>query len=127
LKQAGHAELVCNIGDAKHTNNDEENGGESVTTGDQEGLFACVAKGHSAAKAAKLFLGDVRLLFVTNRKKLAAPTDGSDVANNLKKQKKAAKKLFSMAELELLNKDSFEFGPFSDIIQARRKKRTPES
>ena len=122
LPQTGQAEFICNIDDAKHTNTDEQSGGESVTTADQKGLFDAVVKVHSAVNSAELVLGDVRLLFVSNRNSLANQKANSATSGHLKTAKQAAQKLFSQVELELLNKDTFEFGPFGDILAARRKK-----
>jgi hypothetical protein len=34
----------------------------------------------------------------------------------------AAEALFPMVRLKLLNKETFEFGPFGDILGARRKR-----
>lgn len=122
LPQTGKAEFICNIDDAKHTNTNGQGGGESVTTADQKGLFDAAVKVYSAVNRAELVLGDVRLLFVSNRNSIANQKANSASSGHLKTAKQATQKLFSEVELELLNKDTFEFGPFGDILAARRKK-----
>ena len=118
-----NAELICNICDAKHTNNVEEGGLKNcITTNDQVGLFWAVQRVHYAVKNANLVLGNVRLLFVTNRDKLAKPNAESRAFKRLTAARQAAHNIFPEVQLELLNKASFEFGPFSDILMARRKK-----
>ena len=118
-----NAELICNICDAKHTNNVEEGDSENgITTNDQVGLFRAVQRVHYAVKNANLVLGNVRLLFVTNRDKLAEPNAESRAFKRLTAARQAAHNIFPEVQLELLNKASFEFGPFSDILMARRKK-----
>jgi hypothetical protein len=107
--KAGKAELICNVFDAKH------GGGDSITTADQTGLYKAVCMVESAVRDAKQVLGDIRLLFVSNRKRLTVPANRTD-------DQLAAEALFPMVRLELLNKDTFEFGPFSDILGARRKR-----
>ena len=120
---SNNAELICNICDAKHTNNIEEGGSaNSITTNDQVGLFRAVQRVHYAVKNANLVLGNVRLLFVTNRDKLSKPNTKSRAFKRLTAARQAAHKVFPEVQPELLNKASFEFGPFSDILMARRKK-----
>ena len=128
---SNNAELICNICDAKHTINVEEGGkGNSITTNDQVGLFRAFERVHYAVKNANLVLGNVRLLFVTNRDKLAKPNAKSRAFKRLTAARQAAHNIFPEVELELLNKASFEFWPFSDILMARRKeesiKATPD-
>ena len=67
-------------------------------------------------------MGDVRLHFVSNRNSLSEQKPNSQVCKELMKAKQAAQEKFPGVQLELLNKDTFEFGPFSDILAARRKK-----
>ena len=124
VMHSNKAELICNICDAKHTNNIEEGGSANIiTTNDQVGLFRAVEKVHCAVKNANLVLGNVRLLFVTNRDKLVEPNAESPALKRLTAARQAAYNIFPEVQLELLNKDSFDFGPFSDILMARRKKR----
>ena len=117
------AEFICNIDDAKHTNSDDEGCCESVTTADQKGLFNAVLKVHSSFDNAGLVLGDVRLHFVSNRNSLSEQKPDSKVFKELRKAKQDAQKKFPGVQLELLNKATFEFGPFSDILMARRKRK----
>ena len=122
---SNNVELICNICDAKHTNNIEEgDSGNSITTNDQVGLFWAFERVHYAVKNANLVLGNVRLLFVTNRDKLAVPNEKSRTFERLTAARQAAHKVFLEVQLELLNKASFEVGPFSDILMARRKKKS---
>lgn len=116
-------ELICNIGDAKHTNNVEPGGGEKITTLDQQNFFDTVINVHTAVTSAGLILGDVRLLFVSNRDGFTIPEAQSQPSALLETSKQAAQSLFHHVQLEILNKATFEFGPFSDILLARRKKR----
>ena len=64
----------------------------------------------------------MRLLFVTNRDKLVEPNAESPTLKRLTMARQAAHNIFPEVQLELLNKASFEFGPFSDVLMARRKK-----
>lgn len=75
-----------------------------------------------AVNNAKLVLGDVRLLFVSNIYSFAMPRTISATCQHLTTAKQTAQQSFAGVELELLNKDTFEFGPFSDILAAQRKK-----
>jgi hypothetical protein len=111
--KTGKAELICTVCDAKHTNQDD-GGGDSITTPDQTGLFKAVCRVASAVRAAKLVLGNVRILFVSNRTRFT-------VSDNLSANQQAAAQLFPDVTQELLNTDTFEFGPFSDILGARRQ------
>ena len=113
-------EFLCNIDDAKHTTRSRENP-ESVSTADQDGLFKATTSVRAAFKNAGLDIGDARLLFVTNRNGVACPTSNSEIARKLQSSKTAARKLFPGVDVELLNRDSFDFGPFSDILAARRQ------
>ena len=125
VMHSNKAELICNICDAKHTNNVEEEGSaNSITTNDQVGLFRAVENVHCAVKNANLVLGNVRLLFVTSRDELVEPNAESPALKRLTAARQAAHKVFPEVQLELLNKASFEFGPFSDILFARRKKKS---
>jgi hypothetical protein len=117
LGETGAAELICNVIDAKHTNQDD-GGGDSITTAEQEKLYKACCNVESAVRAAGLDLGAVRLLFLTNRKRLAERRNDS---TDPMPAKQGANALFPEVELELLSKDTFEFGPFSDILWARRK------
>ena len=120
---SNNAELICNICDAKHTSNIEEGGrGNSITTNDQVGLFRAFERVYYLVKNANLVLGNVRLLFITNRDKLAKPKADSRALKRLTAARQAAHNIFPEVQLELLNKASFEFGPFSDILMARKKK-----
>ena len=105
--------------DAKHTTS-TIGSTANVTTGDQAGLFGAVLRVNALFKNAGLNIGDVRLLFVTNRKGLASQQANSTGALALQAADETARRLFSSVELELLNKDTFEFGPFSDILATRR-------
>ena len=66
----------------------------------------------------------MRLLFVTSRDELVEPNAESPALKRLTAARQAAHKVFPEVQLELLNKASFEFGPFSDILFARRKKKS---
>jgi hypothetical protein len=112
--QNGVTKFLCNICDAKHTS---ATGVENVSTEDQSKLFHAADKVGAAFKSGRLALIDVRLLLVTNRDGLAEPRNNKDFFRS----KKNAQKRFSNVALELLNNETFEFGPFSDILAARRK------
>lgn len=117
------ARFICYICDAKHTNKDIEEGesSENISAAEQKGLFEALVKVDSAMRVSKLALGSVRLLFVTNRDGLATSRANSNVASALKLARENAQTLKLGVEVELLHKKNFEFGPFSDILQARRK------
>ena len=123
VMHSNNVELICNICDAKHTSNVEEGGrGNSITTNDQVGLFRAFERVYYAVKNANLVLGNVRLLFITNRDKLAKPKADSRALKRLTAARQAAHNIFPEVQLELLNKASFEFRPFSDILMARTKR-----
>mmetsp|Transcript_9442 Transcript_9442/g.23597 ORF Transcript_9442/g.23597 Transcript_9442/m.23597 type:complete len:860 (-) Transcript_9442:234-2813(-) len=135
--------LTCTICDAKHSRLPEPStAGNTITADDQRKLFqaaVCVNQAiqqitMTADDQRKLFqaaedanqavqqtnqsltLESVRLLFVTNRDSIAASKN-----EMLEKAKTGATNIWPGIELELLNKSTFDFGPFSDVLFARRQ------
>lgn len=112
------------LGDAKHT----ESTGNNICANDQAQLFnalVCVQDAISAMNEAstaeeQLALAAVRLVFVSNKMGLS-----SSDTTELHRAKAAAQAVFAGAFLEVLNKESFQFGAFSDILGARRAKKVP--
>ena len=111
-------QLVANIDDAKHTSTPEPSqSGNAITGEDQKGLYDAAVKVNRAIEDMGLKLIAVRLLFVTNRMSFS-----DSKRSNVAEAKAAARKIWSDVELELLNPSTFDFGPFSDILMARRRK-----
>lgn len=112
----GTFQFICMVGDAKHSCQK----GTSICTSDQEQLFRALICVDSAMKAKELPIKAVRLVFVTNKTKLSAGRAGSKAMKALQSERNKAQKLFPHVNQELLNQESFEFGPFSDILSAER-------
>ena len=113
----GTKQWVGFIADAKHTGQVDGGKGDSVTAADQKRLFeALVAVNTAIGKATAGKLSHVRLLFVTNRSKWTKSKDPT-----LLRAKSDAESLLPGVKLELLNQDTFDFGPFSDFLFARRE------
>ena len=118
-----NSELICMIADAKYSFEGDK---QSISTNEQAKLFDALNKVNDAMEAADLQLKATRLVFVSNKTKLAEPKlkgkDGpSDAAEKFNKSKESAQKKFKV-ELEILNKENFEFGPYSGILFATRNK-----
>ena len=113
---SANSELICMIGDGKHSCKDAK----SICSSDQEQLFKALRCVASAMEASELRLKFVRLVFVTNKTKLAIGKPGSEAMLALERQKTDAETLFPHTNQELLNLETFEFSPFSDILSAKR-------
>ena len=131
LYATGCNEWVAIIADAKHTSqpaaaalvtdaagtSEPSGAGDAVTAEDQEGLYNALFHVNAALQAANSKLVGVRLVFVTNRTTL---TEGKKDTTTLAECKERARKEFKV-EAELLNRDTFDFGPFSDWLFARAR------
>jgi hypothetical protein len=116
LDDTDKAEWIAIIADAKHTGQALETGnGETVTADDQQKLFDALTAVYTAVAVTGAKLSAVRLMFVTNRSGFTRSND-----TKLIKAKQTAQNLFSDVKLELLNSTTFDFGPFSDIMFARK-------
>ena len=114
--QSKTAQFICMIADAKHSCKNDT----SISTADQKQLFKALSCVDEAMKAAKLSLKAVRLVFVTNKMQFSSSHSGSNAAEELKRHKEHAEILFPDLKQEILNKECFDFGPFSDILPAKR-------
>ena len=110
------SQFICMIADAKNSCQNAT----SISTSDQGQLFDALICVDSAMKAQKLPLKAVRLVFVTNKTKLSVGKADSKAMKALQSERNKAQKLFPHVNQELLNQESFEFGPFSDIPSAER-------
>lgn len=111
--------LICMLGDAKHT----ESGSNNIGATYQEQLFTalvCVQRAISAmnkdsTSAEQLVLKAVRLVFVSNKTALSTSNTMA-----LVQAKQAAERVLPGVYLEVLNKENFQFGTFSDILGSQR-------
>lgn len=114
---------ICMISDAKHTT--KEPADSKITAIDQIGLYKAALKVNKAVERLGYIIQSVRLMFVTNRLGCVDTNISDFVA-----AKNEVDKIWpDNRGLELLNEETFDFGPFSDVLMARRhlQKRKSES
>ena len=103
---------LCTICDAKHTNTE----GTNISGNDQKNLYDAAINVNDAISKMNYTVTDIRLVFVTNKKGKA-----DSKIKGLGESKIKVDKLWpNNAELELLNEVTFDCGPFSDVLMARR-------
>jgi hypothetical protein len=103
----------------------EHGSADSVTCGNQTQLFGAVVKVSKAFLNADLpEVTQVYPSFVTKMTYLATDQKTSDASKNQARKLlgacAAAQKLFPSLALQMLNKDTFDFGPFTDALFARK-------
>ena len=111
------AEWICTIADAKHTTAV----GGNIPGGEQKKLYKAAINVNSAIANMGHGLKDIRLIFLTNKSGL-----GDSNVTGLNEAKECVKQLWPQnekLELELVNHETFDCGPFSDVLMAQRHQR----